>query len=173
MPAIAAIDVGSNALRLVVADVGADRRLTVVESVRDPVRLGQDVFTKGTLSEETIERAVQAFERFREIIDRHGAKWIKAVATSATREAINKDLFLDRVVQRSAIDIVVIGPEEESRLIHLAVADKINLKNKLAMLVDIGGGSAEITFASDGNIISTESFKMGAVRLLQVRHRDG
>ncbi|MFN0158637.1 MAG: HD domain-containing protein [Bacteroidota bacterium] len=168
MPTLAAIDVGTNALRLVIGNVDGERKLTVVENLRDPVRLGQDVFTKGSISEETIERAVEAFTRFRTTIDHHGAKFIKAVATSATREAFNKDLFIDRIAQSTGIEIGVIGAEEEARLIHLAVADKVNLKNKLAMLVDIGGGSAEITLASNGSILSTESFRMGAVRLLQV-----
>ncbi len=168
MPTLAAIDVGTNALRLVIGNLDSEKNLTIAENIRDPVRLGQDVFTQGSISEETIERAVEAFIKFKNAIDQHGAKWVKAVATSATREAFNKELFLDRVLQASGIEIDVIGPEEEARLIHLAVADKVNLKGKLAMLVDIGGGSAEITLASNGNIISTESFRMGAVRLLQV-----
>jgi len=168
MPTLAAIDVGSNAFRLLIGTVEADRKVTIVESVRDPVRLGQDVFTKGEIPEETIDRAVEAFVRFRQIIDQHGAKWIKAVATSATREALNSDLFVDRVAQASEIELQVIGPEEEARLIHLAVAQSIPLAGKLGMLVDIGGGSAEITLTSDGQIMTTESFRMGAVRLLQV-----
>ena len=168
MPALAAIDVGSNAIRLVIGTVDADRKLSITESIRDPVRLGQDVFTKGSISEETVGRAVEAFGRFRKLIDQHGVKWHKAVATSATREALNRDMFIDRVAQESGIEITVIGPEEEARLIHLAVAERMNLKGKLALLVDIGGGSAEITLASDGQIMSTESFRMGAVRLLQV-----
>lgn len=168
MPTLAAIDVGTNALRLVIGNVDGERKVTLIENIRDPVRLGQDVFTKGSISEETIDRAVEAFIKFKAAIDQHSVKWVKAVATSATREAFNKEIFLDRIAQASGIEIDVIGPEEEARLIHLAVADKVNLKNKLAMLVDIGGGSAEITLASNGNIISTESFRMGAVRLLQV-----
>jgi len=168
MPTLAAIDVGSNAMRLAIGNVDGDRHLTLVESIRNPVRLGQDVFTKGSLSEETIERAVEAFEGFKQEIDTHGAKWSKAVATSAVREALNKDIFIDRIGHATGIDVAVIGPEEEARLIHLAVVEKVNMKNKLVMLVDIGGGSTEITLVSNENIISTESFRMGAVRLLQV-----
>jgi exopolyphosphatase/guanosine-5'-triphosphate,3'-diphosphate pyrophosphatase len=168
MPTLAAIDVGSNAFRLLIGTVDADRQVTIVESVRDPVRLGQEVFTKGSIPEETIDRAVEAFVRFRQTIDQHGAKWIKAVATSATREALNNEIFIDRVEQASGIELQVIGPEEEARLIHLAVAVSIPLAGKLGMLVDIGGGSAEITLTSDGQIMTTESFRMGAVRLLQV-----
>jgi len=168
MPTLAAIDVGSNAIRLSVAVVDGDRRIALVENMRESVRLGRDVFTTGIISEETLERTADAFGRFRETIDRHNVKWTRAVATSAAREALNREIFVDRIAQASDIEISVIGPEEEARLIHLAVAQRVNLRNKLALLVDIGGGSTEITLASDGNILSTESFKMGSVRLLQV-----
>ena len=168
MPVFAAIDVGSNAMRLSVGSVNGARKMSVLENVRESVRLGMDVFTSGTISEETMENAIDAFKRFRQVIDLHGAQWTRAVATSATREALNRDLFIDRIVQESGIEVVVIGPDEEARLIQLAVEERINLKNTLAMLVDIGGGSTEITLSSDGKIISTESFKMGAVRLLQL-----
>lgn len=168
MPVLAAIDVGSNAIRLVIGSVNGDKKLTVVENIREPVRLGQEVFKSGNIAEETIERATEAFVRFKQTIEGHGAKWTKAVATSAIREALNQEFFLDRVSQASGIEVDVIGSEEEARLIHVGVSEKVNLKNKLAMLVDIGGGSAEITLVEDGQILSTESFKMGAVRLLQV-----
>jgi len=168
MPVLAAIDVGSNAIRLLVGNVDGDRLIDILESVRDPVRLGQDVFTRGIITEETIDRATEAFLRFKQLIVAHNVKLTRAVATSAVREALNRDLFVDRVAQATGIDISVISTEEEARLIHLAVSSKVNLKNKLAILADIGGGSTEITLVSDGTIISTESFKMGAVRLLQV-----
>ncbi len=168
MPVLAAIDVGSNALRLSIAETGADRRLTELESLREPVRLGMDVFTRGSLSDETIEAAVQAFQRFRETLDRHGATRVRAVATSATREALNRELFIDRIAGAVGVEIETIAPEEEARLVHVAVAERVSLKNKLAVLVDIGGGSTEISVTSDGTILSTESFRLGAVRLLQV-----
>jgi exopolyphosphatase/guanosine-5'-triphosphate,3'-diphosphate pyrophosphatase len=167
MPTIAAIDVGSNAIRLAIGSVDGHRRLGLLESLREPVRLGQDVFTQGLISEETTERAIEAFLKFRQLMDQHGVKHSRAVATSALREAFNRDLFIDQVAQATGIEICVIGPEEEARLIHLAVTDTINLKNKLAMLVDVGGGSVEITLASNGHILSTGSFNMGTVRLLQ------
>lgn len=168
MPTLAAIDVGSNAIRLIIGTVDGERNLQIVENIREPVRLGQDVFTKGTIAEETIEKAADAFIRFKNLIEAHDAKWTKAVATSATREAQNKEIFIDHIEQVSGIEINVISGEEEACLIHLAVASKINLKNKHAMLVDIGGGSVEITLTSNGQILSTETYRMGSVRLLQV-----
>lgn len=167
MPLLAAIDIGSNALRLAIASVDATRTLTLQEVLREPIRLGQDVFLSGTIEEPTIAAATEAFLRFRETIDRHGVRWTRAVATSALREAMNRELFLDRIAQAAGIEIEVIGAEEEARLIHAAVNGRVNLRNRLAVLVDIGGGSTEITLASDEGILSTESYRMGSVRLLR------
>ncbi len=168
MPVLASIDVGSNALRLAIGDVDSQQRITMLESLREPVRLGQDVFTNGSISEETMDQAVAAFEKFRHAIELRGASWTKAVATSAVREALNREIFIDRLASASGIDLVAIGAEEEARLIYLAVAEKLNLKNKLAMLIDIGGGSTEITLAEHESIIVSESFRLGAVRLLNL-----
>jgi exopolyphosphatase / guanosine-5'-triphosphate,3'-diphosphate pyrophosphatase len=168
MPNLAAIDVGSNAIRLTVGSVDRDQQLTILQNLRESVRLGQDVFSGGTISDVTLDKAADAFARFKDAIDRHGVNWTRAVGTSALREAMNRDIFLDRIMQRCGIEIAVIGTEEEARLIHLAVVEAVNLKNRTAILIDIGGGSAEVTLSSDGNILSTESYRMGAVRLLQV-----
>ncbi len=168
MPTLAAIDIGSNAIRLLIAAVHGDRSIQVVENIREPVRLGQEVFTSGRIAEETIERAAEAFTRFKTLIESHGVSWKKAVATSATREALNRELFIDRIEQAGGVEVSVISGEEEARLIHLAVSSRVHLKNKRAMLIDIGGGSVEITLVADGQILSTESYRMGTVRLLQV-----
>ncbi|HTY01098.1 MAG TPA: Ppx/GppA phosphatase family protein [Bacteroidota bacterium] len=168
MPTLAAIDIGSNALRLSLAAFESAKKFTIVGNFREAVRLGQDVFAKGQISDETIDQALQALARFKEEIDRHGVTLSRAVATSALREALNKDMFVDRVNQTCGIDIAVIGAEEEARLIHLAVAEVVNLRNRTAILVDIGGGSIEVTLAVDGSIVSTESYRLGAVRLLQL-----
>jgi exopolyphosphatase/guanosine-5'-triphosphate,3'-diphosphate pyrophosphatase len=168
MPVLAAIDVGSNALRLTIGDVDNQQHVTALENFREPVRLGQDVFVNGVISEATMDQAVAAFEKFRRAIDLRGAGWTKAVATSAVREALNREIFVDRLAGASGIDVNAIGPEEEARLIFLAVSDRLSLKNKLAMLIDIGGGSTEITLAEDESIIATESFRLGSVRLLNL-----
>lgn len=168
MPTLAAIDVGSNGIRLIVGKVNGDRNMQILENIREAVRLGQDVFTKSVIAEETIDKAAEAFARFKSVIAAHDVKWTKAIATSAVREAQNKDLFVDRMEQASGITINIVDGEEEAVLIHLAVASKINLKNKRAILVDIGGGSTEVTLVADGQILSTESYRMGTVRLLQL-----
>ena len=168
MPTLASIDVGSNAMRLAVGFVDRHRNLHVVEEIREPVRLGQDVFTKGTISRQTTQKAVEAFKRFREVIEQHQVVQVRAVGTSALREAGNRDIFLKRIAQTSGIELKTIGSEEEALLVYLAVSKKIALEGKTAMLIDIGGGSVEVTLARNTKILATESFKMGAVRLMQV-----
>lgn len=175
MQTIGSIDVGSNAIRLAVGKVDERGKVDVVESVRLPVRLGQDAFDSGRLSEETITRAVDAFGQFQRIIRDTGVSRVRAVATSAMREALNRDVLIDRIAQRTRIDVEVIGGEEEARLIHLAVANAIHLDGKLALLLDIGGGSVEVTLADHDKILTTDSYSMGTVRMLEQlgRHNIG
>jgi exopolyphosphatase/guanosine-5'-triphosphate,3'-diphosphate pyrophosphatase len=99
-------------MRLVIGSIDGGHRIEVLENIRKPVRLGKDVFAGGTISEETIERALEAFQKFRRLIDNYGVEHLKAVATSATREALNRDIFIDRIAQATSIDLVTIGGDE-------------------------------------------------------------
>ena len=154
-------------MRLVVGRLGYNDKLETVENLRLPVRLGQDAFSKGQFGDETAQQALDAFIRFRKVADDYEVEKIRAVATSAMRETSNSDILCDRISQTTGIDIEIISGEEEARLIHLAVADAIDLKNKYAIAIDIGGGSVEVTLSQGNNILSTESYNMGTVRLLQ------
>ncbi|MBK9207205.1 MAG: hypothetical protein IPL71_02405 [Anaerolineales bacterium] len=167
MQIIAAIDVGSNAMRMVVGRIVYEGKVEAVENLRLPVRLGQDAFTTGMVSDETAQQAVDAFPRFRPIPHNHTVEKIRAIATSAMRELVNGDLLIDRIARSTGIEIETISGEEEARLIHLAVSQAVNLKNKHVLLIDIGGGSVEVTLSQNGNILSTESYNMGTVRLLK------
>ncbi len=167
MQNIAAIDAGSNAIRMIVGSVDQAWRVEAIENIRLPVRLGEDVFASGSLQEKTIQQTVDAFLHFQRVAENFGIVKIRAIATSAMREASNSDILLDRVFRTSGIEIEIISGAEEARLIHLAVARVINLKGKRAVLIDIGGGSVEVTISENQNIISTESYNMGTVRLLQ------
>jgi exopolyphosphatase/guanosine-5'-triphosphate,3'-diphosphate pyrophosphatase len=164
---ISAIDVGSNAMRMVVGEVDESWRVNTIENVRLPVRLGQDVFSKGYLEENTIQQTEEAFLRFKHMAESFNIQHLRAVATSAAREAGNSDLLLDRVFRTSGIEIEIISGEEEARLIHSAVAHVLDLTNKRTLLIDIGGGSVEVTISTGRNIISTDSYNMGTVRLLE------
>jgi exopolyphosphatase/guanosine-5'-triphosphate,3'-diphosphate pyrophosphatase len=132
------------------------------------VRLGQDVFATGIISPGTLEKSVEAFGKFREQIDKQGGGPVKATATSAVREAANRDEFVGLIAEKSGIQVSIIPPEEEARLVHLALKERINLKNKLALLIDIGGGSVEVSLVTHTGILSSESYRMGSVRLLQI-----
>src|ERR1051326_7240159 len=142
---IAAIDVGSNAMRMVVGAVDEAWQVSVIENVRLPVRLGQDVFSKGVLEEETIRQTEEAFLRFKRLAENFDIRHLRAVATSAAREAKNNDLLIDRVFRTSGMELELINGEEEARLIHLAVVHELHLKNKRTLLIDIGGRSEEHT----------------------------
>jgi len=164
---ISAIDVGSNAMRMVVGEVNESWRVQAIENTRLPVRLGRDVFSKGYLEESTIQQTEEAFLRFKQIAENFNIQHLRAVATSAAREARNSDLLVDRVFRSSGIEIEVISGDEEARLIHGAVAHTLDLKDKRTLLIDIGGGSIEVTISTGRNIVSTDSYNMGTVRLLE------
>ena len=150
MSRIAAIDVGSNAIRFYVVEP------TDTSSYREPIRLGGDVFLTGTIREENIQGAESAFRRFAQLLRNHSVKTVRAVATSATREAGNGEIVLDRLEHASGIRVEVITGDEEAYLITLAVGKKIPLKKQNALIVDLGGGSVEIAFVENGKITSTE-----------------
>jgi exopolyphosphatase/guanosine-5'-triphosphate,3'-diphosphate pyrophosphatase len=154
-------------MRMVIGEVDETGQVHTIENIRLPVRLGQDVFSRGYLEEKTIQQTEEVFLRFKQMADNYNVHQLRAVATSAAREAANRDLLLDRVFRISGIEIEIISGEEEARLIHLAVAHILNLKNKRTLLIDIGGGSVEVTISSGQNIISTDSYNMGTVRLLE------
>ena len=167
MQNIAAIDAGSNAIRMAVARLGPDGRIQVIDSSRAPVRLGGDAFAHGQITEPTMQAATDAFARFRKTAGDLMVTQLRAVSTSALREAGNSDVLIDRIAREAGINVEVISGEEEARLIHLAVSRALDLKGKRAMLVDIGGGSVEVTLSDGENIVSSESYRMGTVRLLQ------
>src|SRR5215510_12896053 len=108
VPTIAAIDVGSNAIRLAIANANADGGYQTIYSVREPVRLGQDVFTKGTISAHTIDRTTQAFIDFKGRLEQHQVTYVKAVGTSALREATNRDSVLRSIAKATGVEISII-----------------------------------------------------------------
>lgn len=164
---LSAIDLGSNAIRLIIGEV-RDRRLHTIKKFRAPVRLGKDVFRGGRISEQTVRDALEAFENFAAIHRRYNVAACRAVATSAVREAKNGAEFVSLVRAKTGIAIEIIDGIEEARLIHAAVQREVDLSRKRIMLMDIGGGSVEITFSENGLMSATQSFPMGTVRMLQM-----
>lgn len=168
MPVFAAIDIGSNAMRLLIASVSPSHRIETIETVREPIRLGTAVFSEGVIPEEIITRTVAAFERFHSRIQKHRVAAVRALGTSALREARNSSELRQRVKERTGIEIEVISGEEEARLVYRAVENALSLRRGVSLLIDIGGGSVELSIVYRGNIIMAESFKAGTVRLLQL-----
>src|SRR6185503_14868185 len=111
MQKIAAIDAGSNAIRLIVGEIRENGRVEPVENIRLPVRLGQDAFTTGFLREETIQQGVEAFSHFRRVADDYEVTKVRAIATSALRETSNSDILLDRIHSATGIEIEIISGE--------------------------------------------------------------
>ncbi len=168
MRPIAAIDIGSNAVRLAVGELDSEGKLRVIRDAREAVRLGQDAFSTGIISDLTLALLVDAFNNFKKIISDLNVSKLHAVATSALREAINRKDILKAVRERTGIEVEMIGGEKEAELIHLAVSERIELEDKLALLIDIGGGSVEVTLVDHGDVVQTESAPMGTVRLLKI-----
>ena len=149
------------------ADFTGPSNYEVVARRRVPVRLGHRVFTEGELDDETLAQGVAAFRGFREEMDALGVERCRAVATSATREAANRDRFLDRIRAESDIELEPITGDEEARLVHLAVGRRIDLSRGRWMLVDLGGGSVEVSLVDHERILWSQSHRVGTVRLLE------
>jgi len=163
----AGMDVGSNAIRLTIAEFKSPTRYRILERRRVPVRLGESVFHTGRIAPETMDAALDAFRDFRRCMEENGVVVHRAVATSATREAKNRAAFLDRVHSETGIDLELIPGPEEARLVALGVRAKLSLMRGTSIIIDVGGGSSELALVERGQILLVESHDLGAVRLLE------
>jgi exopolyphosphatase/guanosine-5'-triphosphate,3'-diphosphate pyrophosphatase len=162
---IAAVDVGSNSIHMVVAQVEADGRFRVLDRAKDMVRLGRRTLNKGRLSPQAIDAGVRTLAAFRTLAERQGVTRITAVATSAVREAANGGDFIKKVEADVGLRVKVIPGREEARLIYLGVRHAVDLSGKPTLIVDIGGGSVEFILIERGEPVSLESYKIGVARL--------
>lgn len=165
-----AIDIGSNAIRLLIANVivNEDKETQFKKSslVRVPIRLGADAFVNGSISEANTERMIAAIKAFQLLMNVHHVERYKACATSAMREATNGKIVAEKIEQETGIKIDIIGGKEEASIISSTDLNTLIQNNSAYLYVDVGGGSTEFTLFSEGKIISSKSFKMGTVRLL-------
>ena len=161
---LAAIDLGTNSFHLVVAKVLDRDHFKILTRDKEVVRLGTGAKDMKQLEPEAMDRAIKTLKRFKKISDSFNAK-IRAIATSATREASNKDEFIEKVKKVTGIEIEVVSGYEEARLIYLGVLQALPVYDKRILLFDIGGGSTEFLIGEKGNIIFGNSIKIGAVRL--------
>lgn len=168
----AAIDIGTNSIRLVVARVDGEHRLTTLAALREVVRLGEGEFETNQMTPEAIARGAFVCAKFADAARGFGAAEIVAFATSATREAENREEFIERVRREAGIEIRVISGVEEARLIWLGVSSGIELGTRRAVLIDIGGGSTECIVGDGSGYSFLESMKLGAIRMTDHFFRD-
>jgi exopolyphosphatase/guanosine-5'-triphosphate,3'-diphosphate pyrophosphatase len=164
---IAAIDVGSNSIKLVVVDAAASDSLAVLAREKETVRLGHDTLREERLSPAAIERAVDCIKRFRSIAEARGAERIFAVATASVREARNAAQFIKEVERKAGVSVEVLSAIEEGRLIGLAASQGCAGPGASILNFDIGGGSTEISLMRDGVPAGLFSVKLGAVGLTE------
>src|ERR1700687_390402 len=164
---VAAIDVGSNSIKLVVVDAAASDSLAVLAREKETVRLGHDTLQLERLSPDAIGRAVDCIKRFRSIAEARGAERIFAVATASVREARNSAQFIKEVERKAGVSVEVLSAIEEGRLIGLAVSQGCAGPGASMLNLNIGGGSTEISLMRDGAPTSLVSVKLGAVGLTE------
>lgn len=166
MPTFAAIDIGSNSCRLAIASVQQHQLKTLYED-REVTRLGESVFETGVISPEAMANTIKALKRFHKAVQTHVVDRVRVVATSATRDARNAEAFRAWVKSTTGWNVEVISGLEEGRLIHLGVmAHEPGARGK-CLLIDLGGGSCEVTYSDGGRIRQMVSLPLGAVRLQQ------
>ncbi|WP_405562118.1 Ppx/GppA phosphatase family protein [Polaribacter sp. Asnod6-C07] len=165
-----AIDIGSNAIRLLVSNIiikdGKDTQFKKSSLVRVPIRLGADAFVKGKISDENITRMIDAMEAFKLLMKVHNVEKYKACATSAMREAQNGTNIVAQILKETGVQIDIIGGKEEAAIISSTDLSQLISGDSSYLYVDVGGGSTEFTIFSGGEITVSKSFKMGTVRLL-------
>lgn len=166
----AAIDIGSNAMRLLVSNIveqeGKETQFNKSSLVRVPIRLGQDVFTVGEISDENIERMIDAMKAYKLLMKVHKVEHYKACATSAMREADNNREIVEIIQREADIDIDIIDGKKEASIIASSDLKEYITTDKTYLYVDVGGGSTEFSLFSNGKIIASKSFKNGTVRML-------
>ncbi|WP_299679641.1 exopolyphosphatase [uncultured Dokdonia sp.] len=167
----AAIDIGSNAIRLLIANVIEQGNEPTIfkknELIRVPIRLGEDVFSVGEISEKNTQRMLDAMQAFRLLMNAHQVKYYRACATSAMREASNGDEVVQLVKEKTSIAIEVIDGKEEAAIIAATDLHSVIEKDKVYLYVDVGGGSTECTLYDQGEMKASKSFKIGTVRILK------
>lgn len=169
---VAAIDVGANSVRMVIAEVLPDGHTEVLERLQRAVRLGQDTFRRGRLGTQTIRAAVGILRDYRQMLDLYKVERVRAVATSAVREAGNSDNFINRVFMATGLNLEVIATSEESRLtvsaVLRAVGDAMGVRHGETVIAEAGGGSTLLTLLHEGEILTSQSLRLGSIRLQEM-----
>jgi len=168
---LAAIDIGSNAARLLISDViiGPQGNPEFIKAalVRAPLRLGFEVFDKGEIPPNKVEKVIKTMKSYKLLLDVYEVKHVKACATSAMRDATNGAEIIRKVKMETGIEIKIISGQEEASLIYENHIAENMTKEESYLYIDVGGGSTELTFFTDGKLVFKESFNIGTIRLLK------
>ena len=164
---LAAIDLGTNSVHMVIANVTPDGRIEVIDRVKEMVRLGKRAFTTGQLSTESMSLAARALKTFGRLARVRRVERLRVVATSAVREARNGERFVARLRRETGLPVQIISGPEEARLIFRATRHALGLDGGPHLLVDVGGGSVELSLAQDGRPLWMRSLPLGVARLTQ------
>lgn len=176
MKKIAAFDIGSNAIRMAIGELDLDGKFSIINRIRTPIRLGAEVFSGHELSIHTRDAVVKNFIESKKLMDHEGVGLYKAVATSALRNSSNGSELIEEILSKTGIKVDLIDGQLEAALVRKAIMTKIDLTRKDFLLIDIGGGSAELSLLKKGEVQGAISLPMGAVRLFElgkVAARDG
>ena len=166
---IAVIEVELSAIRMVIAEIGPKLSIRVLENLQKPVSFGKDVFTTGRLSHASIRQGIEILDNFASVMESYGVKRIQAIATSAVREAANKDNFIDQIFVRTGVDVEVIEGAEENRLdliaVESALTGRFDFDKKNCLIIEVGTGSTEIILTTKGEVALTRTLLIGPLRL--------
>lgn len=165
----AAIDIGSNAMRLLfcrVYDVDGKAHFSKEELIRMPIRLGEDVFLQGRISDTKAQRLVTTLRGFSELIKAYGVVAYRAVATSAMRDAVNGTEIIERITKESGINVEIIDGKAEAALVFSNHIEELLNPKHAYLYIDVGGGSTELTLYFDNKVVAARSFNVGTVRML-------
>jgi exopolyphosphatase/guanosine-5'-triphosphate,3'-diphosphate pyrophosphatase len=168
MPRYAAIDIGSNSIRMEVAEKTPESPMRIVASEREVTRLGESVFRTGKISRESMDLTCQTLARMAAQYEKLDVAGVRAVATSAVRDARNQAEFIERAARAANTTVDVVSGREEARLIHLGVLSRWPLPSRRALMIDVGGGSVEIIASENGRMLDSISKPLGAVRLREM-----
>ena len=170
---LAAIDAGSNAIRLVIARATSPKQIQILDCERAAVRLGHNAFTRRVINGDTISRAARAFRQFRDRMDQYNVGAYRAVATAAAREARNYRRLMDRVQRKAGIELEVISSEEEARLVCSAAQWALGDSIQPRLIFDLGGGSLELNFYQRGVLENRIGLPLGTIRLMETFSIEG
>ncbi len=165
MTKLAVLDIGTNSIHLVLAEVEPDSSYKILDRFKDMTRLGDGAFKNRRLSNAAMARGLEVIRTLATLASNKGYERIEAVATSAVREARNGGEFLEEVARRTGLTARVVTGQEEARLIYLGVRHSMDLSDRPALVVDVGGGSVELIAGNRDTMVQGQSLKLGAIRL--------